>query len=126
MTPIVHARFVAESPTPTELLLADNGAKTSGKYLIRRKPKSTNAIVSVIYKGAPTHHTIALSEDDGMLTINKSSTGASSLVEVGQSLACYFYAHTKPPIALPGSLCHPTELCAPTARPNCKRIKGQY
>ena len=123
----VHARFVAESPTPTELLLADNGAETSGKYLIRRKPKSNNAIVSVIYKGGPTHHTIALSEDDGMLTINKSPTGASSLVEVGQVWPASFYAHGVPSFpsrclvrpAILQSYAH-----APTARPNCQRTKG--
>jgi hypothetical protein len=41
------------------LLLADGGAGNSGKFLIRRKGASQHEFVlGVIYKGAPTHHTL--------------------------------------------------------------------
>jgi len=70
---------------PTEALLANGGAEDTGKFLIRKsvdKSGEEKAIVSVIYKGKPTHHTVTISQEGGDLAINKSPTGATNLVEV--------------------------------------------
>lgn len=66
-----------------DLLLANGGDAVSGKYLIRKKAKTENAyILSVIYKGAPTHHNIECPADGGELSLNKTPTGCTSLSEL--------------------------------------------
>ena len=66
-----------------ELLLADGGDGDNGKYLIRSKGNSTDEfILSVIYKGAPTHHAIARAGDGEEFTLNKNPTGCVELSDL--------------------------------------------
>lgn len=64
------------------LLLADGGADISGKFLFRAKQGTPGEyILSVIYKKKPTHHNVAL-DASGAFTVNKESTGCTTLAEV--------------------------------------------
>ena len=59
---------------PAPGLLTDAGLD-SGRFLVRtRKGKAGEYILSVVYKGKPTHHNIAKNEE-GMYTINKKLVG---------------------------------------------------
>lgn len=67
------------------LLLADGGADISGKYLIRQKggkDSNDSLIISVIYKGNPTHHALMRDEPGAEWSVNKSPTGCSSIVSL--------------------------------------------
>ena len=76
------SRFLRCGLVP-ELLLADGGEGVKGKFLLRTKGDSGNDfILSVIYKGAPTHHALARADDGEEFTINKQPTGCSTLDEV--------------------------------------------
>ena len=69
------------------LLLADGGAETSGKYLVRSKGSSTDEfILSVIYKGQPTHHTCTREADGAEFAVNKTPTGCNDLAAVSSHL----------------------------------------
>ena len=68
-----------------ELLLADGGADVAGKFLLRPKSAGSDGqpyILSVIYKGAPTHHAVALVDGSDEYMVNKTPTGKTSLEEV--------------------------------------------
>ena len=66
-----------------ELLLADGGDGVKGKFLLRVKGSSSNDFVlSAIYKGAPTHHTVARAGEGEEFTINKQPTGCYALDDV--------------------------------------------
>lgn len=74
------------SKTKCEELLAENdGLNRQGKYLFR--PKSGGGggyVLSVVYKGKATHHTIIESpEGDGFL-LNNSPTGQSTLGDLAK------------------------------------------
>ena len=68
----------------TELILGDDGASTSGKFLIRSKGKSNDEfILSVIYKKSATHHTVAREGAGEEFKVNKQpSDGATTLEAV--------------------------------------------
>jgi hypothetical protein len=65
------------------LLLADGGATVSGKFLFRQPDDSGNTfILSVVYKGAPTHHKVSRSSAGEEFEVNKTPTGCTSLSQV--------------------------------------------
>ena len=65
------------------LLLADGGESETGKFLIRSKGDSTTSyFVSVIYKGAPTHHALMREDEDSEFTLNKQPSGQTTLAGV--------------------------------------------
>ena len=71
-----------------ELLLADNGDGVTGKFLVRSKGGSTNDfILSVVYKGAATHHAVARAGEGEEFTINKTASGQSTIAAVSTSAA---------------------------------------
>jgi hypothetical protein len=85
--PISDADFIHTSlgkAASEELLVADGGASITGKFLIRAKGNSAALILSVIYKGSPTHHQLA--QDGGEFTINKQPTGQTTLAGVVEHL----------------------------------------
>lgn len=60
-----------------ELLLADMGHDKPGKFLLRDRPDYPKQyILSVVYKGKPTHHLIARQSDSRDFTVNNMSCGA--------------------------------------------------
>jgi hypothetical protein len=66
----------------TELLLANDGASTAGKFLIRCKGNSeTEFILSVIYKSQGTHHTVVRPEVGEEFLVNKTSTNGATTLE---------------------------------------------
>jgi hypothetical protein len=66
-----------------ELLLADGGDSVSGKFLIRRKGTSANEfILSVVFKGKPSHHQLVRVDEGEVFTLNKMPTGATVLAKV--------------------------------------------
>ena len=67
-----------------ELLSADGGDEVKGKFLVRLKKagETDNFILGVIYKGAPTHHALARGGDGEEFTLNKVSTGCTTIPEV--------------------------------------------
>eukprot|EP00041_Stephanoeca_diplocostata_P031613 m.988954 g.988954 ORF g.988954 m.988954 type:complete len:1536 (+) comp23994_c0_seq4:216-4823(+) len=68
-----------------ELLLANGGSGTSGKFLVRSKGSSgTSFVLSVIYKGAPTHHILAQESVGGEFLLNKQPTGETTIAGVVQ------------------------------------------
>ena len=65
-----------------ELLAADDGFSKKGKFLIRSKGASTNDfILSVVFKGAGTHHVLARESDGAEFTLNKTPTGCTTIAE---------------------------------------------
>lgn len=60
--------------------MANGGAGVSGKFLLRPKGKSSDFVLSVIYKGNPTHHMVI--KVDGEFTLNNQSTGLSKINDV--------------------------------------------
>ena len=84
--------------------MANDGEGESGKYLIRKKPKTENSyILSVIYKGKPSHHTIERESDGAEMTLNKNPTGCTTLSEVCSSPPpavheCVLAAHPGTPV----------------------------
>lgn len=78
--PVSARAFVLCHGVSAELLLADDGAENTGKFLLRLKDAATNNyILSVIFKGQATHHQVI--NDDGW-TVNKKPTEAANLGEV--------------------------------------------
>ena len=73
-----------------QLLLANGGAKIAGKFLIRTKTEIADPsnhiefVLSVIYKGMPTNHTIYCDGDvpGGALVLNKMKTDFTDLAEL--------------------------------------------
>ena len=66
-----------------EKLLADGGSGVSGKFLVRQKgADQDNYILSVIYKGAPTHHALARAGEGEEWTLNKTPTGCTEMEAV--------------------------------------------
>ena len=71
-----------------ELLLADGGESETGKFLIRSKGDSTTSyFVSVIYKGAPTHHSLVREDEGSEFTLNKQPSGQTTFAGVIQHYA---------------------------------------
>jgi len=88
-----------------ELLLADGGGEQTGKFLVRPKKGSTDDfILSVIYKGAPSHHNISRPGAGEEFTINKTPTGKSSLGDVVDHLRA---KQPKWPVPLKGHVANP-------------------
>lgn len=72
-------------PQCHELLLANFGHEVDGKFLLRQRPSNpSESIVSVIYKGKPTHHLVTVDEETGNLKVNKTilQPPARSLADV--------------------------------------------
>ncbi len=68
-------------PPPAAILNAD---LSDGSFLLRDRVGAAvgdNYVLSVVYRGRPTHHLIARS-DAGTLTINNKETGAAGLPDV--------------------------------------------
>merc|ERR1712054_165712 len=62
--------------------MANNGGDTPGKFLIRAKGDSTDAfILSVVYKGAGTHHNLVRDGEGSEFTINKAPTGCDNFAD---------------------------------------------
>ena len=80
------------------LLLADGGADDSGKFLVRTKGASGNDfILSVVYKGAPTHHALSRPDEGSDFTLNKAPTGQNS---IGGVITAYRSKRPKWPVPL--------------------------
>ena len=76
-----------KKPEADELLLADGGESIAGKFLLRRKGAAENDfILSVIYKGAPTHHAVAREREGKEFAVNKTPTGKTDLEGVVEYL----------------------------------------
>ena len=70
-----------------ELLLANGGKGKSGKFLFRpKKGESNTYLLSVIYKGAPTHHNVVRAAPGGELSLNKTPTGTTTLAGLHEYL----------------------------------------
>ena len=61
------------------LLLADNGKADEGKHLVRAGRKETELILSVIYKGKPTHHALVIKGPGQKIKLNGKETPAREL-----------------------------------------------
>ena len=72
--------------------MADDGAETKGKFLVRAKKPDQNLeyILSVIFKGAPTHHQLVREGEGEEFTLNKTGTGCTTLTEVSP---LHWHAH---------------------------------
>jgi hypothetical protein len=70
-----------------KLLLANGGTGKSGKFLFRpKKGAPTSHILSVIYKGNPTHHAVTCNAPGTELSLNKSPTGTTTLADLHEYL----------------------------------------
>ena len=71
-----------------ELVLADNGAEANGKFLLRDGKVDNAYVLTVIFKGAASHHTLAQDPDTKHFTLNKKpmDTDCASLDEVVEHL----------------------------------------
>ena len=84
-TPFFHGALQKEAADL--LLLADDGASTSGKFLFRSNKASPNEfILSVIYQGTATHHTVVRTGDGEEFALNKDPTGQSTLADLAEWL----------------------------------------
>ena len=75
-----------------KLLSADNGASVSGKFLVRPNKKgklATDVLLTVIYKGKPTHHGIT-GDKGGKLSINKQASEFTTVDELIDQDSQYF------------------------------------
>lgn len=70
------------------LLLADNGKSEDGKFLFRAsKENDLEYILSVVYKGKPTHHQVVRRAVGDSFTVNKTmTTSSTSLVQLHEYL----------------------------------------
>lgn len=66
-----------------DLLLENDGAKVSGKFLIRDS-EADEFVLSVVYKEKITHHLIGVR--NGKITLNKKTTPASNVVQLTRYL----------------------------------------
>jgi len=69
-----------------ELLGKDPNPNKTGRFLVRKKVQKGQYVISICFKGKPTHHMIA-KDDQGVFTVNKkqfsdSATKLTSLLEV--------------------------------------------
>jgi len=73
---------VIKSEVANKLLLADEGKTKTGKFLVRPKnsKSSDTYIISVIYKGKPSHHDLVRKKAGGPFTINKTTTGDATTI----------------------------------------------
>merc|ERR1712146_508892 len=56
------------------------GLDVAGKFLVRNKGTSTDDyILSVVYKGAPTHHALVRPSEGAEFTLNKQPTGETTI-----------------------------------------------
>ena len=62
----------------------NNGAKTKGKYLLRAKNDKSNdvLVLSVIFKGKPTHHNLVRTAEGESFSLNKQDIGKTDVAEV--------------------------------------------
>ena len=111
-----------------ELLEADDGLATKGKFLIRQKGENTDAfIISVVYKGAPTHHALVREGEGEEFTINKQPTGKTTIADVVKYLATKQpkwpvpltegVPNGNPPPAAPTQAATPTKSVAKSVKP---------
>ena len=72
------------------LLLANNGKDSNGKYLLRKGKSASDVILSVVFKGEVTNHTLFQGlSNNGCFIFNGMETTARTLSEVQQcALAC--------------------------------------
>lgn len=63
------------------LLLENDGSNVDGKFLFRNRISTEDFVLSVIYKGKPTHHMIQTTSG-GELKLNNQETGCRDFVEV--------------------------------------------
>jgi len=69
-------------------LEADDGFETTGKFLFRQKGSNENKfILSVVYKGKPTHHAVERESEGEPFAVNKKDTGKTTLVELVKLLS---------------------------------------
>ena len=66
----------------TELLLANLGVNVNGKYLLRPGTAAASLVLSVIFKGQVTHHTINKTAADGSWLLNNIQTDAATLPDL--------------------------------------------
>ena len=80
-TPFFHGAI--KKGAADALLSADDGLSDAGKFLIRSKGDSvTDFILSVVYKGAATHHTLVRDGEGEEFKLNKQPTGASTMADL--------------------------------------------
>lgn len=80
-SPFVHGAI--KKADAEAMLSADGGLEKPGKFLIRSKGGSANDyILSVVYKGAATHHAISRESEGSEFTLNKQPTGATNLSDL--------------------------------------------
>ena len=84
-----------------ELLEADDGFDVKGKFLVRSKGDSTDKfIISVVYKGAGTHHNLVREGEGEEFMLNKQPTGCTSIPEMLEK-----YRSKQPKWYVCGSVC---------------------
>jgi Ca2+-binding EF-hand superfamily protein len=85
MTPYFHGPIPKKDAET--LLLANGGGEVTGRYLIRAKGDGKKEfILSVVYKGKPTHHNVSLLAS-GNFSINKKESKAKTLAALTKILA---------------------------------------
>lgn len=71
-------------PESHELLLANGGSEHNGKFLLRTKPNSSEEhILSVIYKGKPSHHLLKLDPATSVWKYNGTKCGPGTTTLLG-------------------------------------------
>lgn len=76
-----------------KLLSADGGLETKGKFLIRSKGDSTtDFILSIVYKGAATHHALVRDGEGSEFKLNKQPTGTTTHAElIEKYVGCFLF-----------------------------------
>ena len=100
-TDYLHGQYFHGNINKSEaesLLEADGGFDNPGKFLVRSKGGSTdNFILSVVYKGAATHHMLVRESEGSEFMLNKQSTGATT---IGGVIDAYRSKRPKWPVPL--------------------------
>lgn len=108
-TPWLHPKI---TKAEAEDLLLGSGEDTKGKYLVRRGKSPQKFVLSIMFKGKPTHH-MCSQGDDGYFTVNNKSydSQATTIKELIEHL------QTKPegwPVRLRSFVPGPTESHEPS------------
>ena len=68
---------------PAELLIGSaTKTKNSGQHLLRKGPKPGETVLSILFKGKPSHHTLAQDAPGGVFNLNGINTKQTSFATV--------------------------------------------
>jgi hypothetical protein len=78
----LHGNLTKEEAV--KLLAASNGLSKDGKFLFRKKGNTSDVVLSVVFKGKASHHSVVTSTSDGKLMLNNNPTGQTTLDELAE------------------------------------------